>query len=109
MRLESQGTGLMFAMDLHPELELQLRGSYQSDRYRLQDGGTPATDLTLRQREAPVLVALRWSPTRRWRLTAGAGSVVYQQWRVEEDDDGPSNSVSAGPAALAWLRVEHRF
>lgn len=109
MRIESQGTGLMFAMDLTPELELQLRGGYDSDRYRLQDGGTPATDLTLRQSEAPVLLALRWSPTRHWRLTAGAGSVVYQKWRVEEDDDGPSSSVTAGPAALTWLRVEYRF
>ncbi len=109
MRLESQGTGLMFAMDLHPELELQLRGSYDSDRYRLDDGGTPLTDLTLRQREVPVLVALRWSPTPHWRLAAGAGSGVYQQWKVEADDDGPSNSVDAGPAALTWLRVEYRF
>jgi hypothetical protein len=109
MRIESQGTGLMFAMDLHPKLELQLRGSYDSDRYRLQDGGTPPVNLTLRQREVPVLLALRWAPTPHWRLAVGAGSVVYQQWRVEEDDDGPSSSVNAGPAALTWLRVEYRF
>jgi hypothetical protein len=109
MRIESQGTGLMFGMDLTPELELQLRGGYESDRYRLRDGGTPLADLTVRQREAPVLVALRWSPTPHWRLTAGAGSIVHQQWRVEEDDDGPSSKVSAGPAALTWLRVEYRF
>ena len=109
MRLESQGTGLMFAMDLFPELELQLRASYESDRYRLDDSGAPPMDLTLRQREVPVLVALRWSPTRHWRLTTGAGSVVYQQWKVEADDDGGSSSVDAGPAALLWLRVEYRF
>ncbi len=109
MRIESQGTGLMFAMDLHPELELQLRGGYESDRYRLDDGPPPFTDQTVRQREAPVLVALRWSPTPHWRLTAGAGSVVYQQWKVEEDDDGVSSKVTADPSALLWLRVEYRF
>jgi len=34
---------------------------------------------------------------------------VYQQWKVEADDDGGSSSVDAGPAALLWLRVEYRF
>jgi len=109
MRLESQGLGLLFAMDLLPELELQLRGSYQSDRYRLDDGGAPLPAQTLRQREVPLLVALRWSPTKHWWLMGGAGSVVYQQWRVEADDGGDSSSVDAGPAALAWLRLEYRF
>ena len=110
MRLESRGTGLLFAMDLTPELELQLRGNYESDRYRLDDSAPPLTQLTLSKREAPVLVALRWAPTPRWRLIAGAGSVVHQKWKVEtDDDDGPSNSVSAGPAALTWFRVEYRF
>jgi hypothetical protein len=108
MRLESKGIGLMFAVDLHPELEFQLRGSYESDRYRLDDDGA-LPDQTLRQRAAPVLVALRWAPTKRWRFTGGAGSVVYQQWRVEADSGGGSSSVDAGPAALLWLRIEHRF
>jgi hypothetical protein len=35
--------------------------------------------------------------------------MVYQQWKVETDDDGPSSKVSADPAALTWLRVEYRF
>jgi hypothetical protein len=110
MRLESRGTGLLFAVDLTPELEFQLRGSYESDRYRLDDGNPPLTDLTLRKREAPVLVALRWAPTPHWRLALGAGSVVHQEWKVEsDDDDGPSSKVKAGPSALTWLRVEYRF
>ena len=109
MRLASQGTGLLFAMDLLPELELQLRASYESERYRLDDGDAPPMDLTLRKRDVPVLVALRWSPTRHWRITGGAGSVVYQKWRVEVDDDGGSSSVDAGPAALLVLRAEYRF
>jgi len=109
MRFESQGTGLMFAMDLLPELELQLRARYESDRYRLDDDGPSLPQQTLRQREVPVLVALRWSPTKRWRLTGGAGSVVYQKWKVEADQGGDSSSVDAGPAALLWLRLEHRF
>ena len=109
MRLESRGTGLLFAFNLTPELELQLRGAYESDRYRLDDGNPPVTDLTLRKREAPVLVALRWAPTPHWRLALGAGSMVYQQWKVETDDDGPSSKVKAGPSALTWLRVEYRF
>lgn len=108
MRLESKGLGLLLAVDLLPELELQLRGSFDRDRYRLDDGGaTP--DRTLRQSEAPVLVALRWRPTKHWRLTGGAGAVVYQQWRVDADSGGGSSSVNAGPAALLWLRIEHRF
>jgi len=109
MRLESEGLGLMFAMELLPELELQLHGSYESERFRLDDGGGSLPDSTLRQREAPVLVALRWSPTKHWRFTVGAGSVVYQQWKVEADEGGASSSVDAGPAALAWLRLQYRF
>jgi hypothetical protein len=110
MRLETQGTGLMFAMDLLPELELQLRASYDGNRYRLEDAAGAFPEQTLRQREVPVLVALRWKPSKRWRLGAGAGSVVYQKWKVEaDDDDGGSSSVDAGPAALVWLRCEYRF
>jgi hypothetical protein len=109
MRLQSQGLGLVYAVDLHEKLELQLHGSWESDRYRL-DGRSPALGApTLRQREVPLLVALRWSPTRHWRLTAGAGSVVYQQWRIEAEEGGDEASVDAGPAALGWLRVEYRF
>jgi hypothetical protein len=111
-RLESRGTGLLLAYDLTPEIELQLRGSYDSDRYRLDDGD-PAlmlTDLTLRKREAPVLVAVRWRPTPHWRLAVGAGSVVHQVWKVESDEEeGPSSKVKAGPSALTWFRVEYRF
>lgn len=109
MRLESQGLGLMFAMDLCPELELQLRAGYDSDRFRLDDRGGSLPDTTLRQRKVPVLVALRWSPSKHWRFIGGAGSLVYQQWKVEADEGGDSNSVDAGPAALAWLRLEYRF
>jgi len=109
MRLESQGLGLLFAMDLLHDLEVQLRGSYSSDRYRLDDDGTSLPDSTLRRREAPVLLVLHWHPTRHWRLTGGAGAVVYQQWRVEADDGNDSSSLDAGPAALAWLRLEYRF
>jgi hypothetical protein len=110
MRLESRGTGLRFAYELTPALELYLSGSYESDRFRLDDGEPPLTDLTLRKREAPVLVALRWAPTPHWRLAVGAGSMVHQEWKVEtDDDDGPSSTVKAGPSALTWLRVEYRF
>src|SRR5262245_1021110 len=42
-RIESRGTGLLLAYDLTPELELQLRGSYESDRYRLDDSAPPLT------------------------------------------------------------------
>jgi hypothetical protein len=64
---------------------------------------------TLRQREVPLLVALRWAPTKHWRLAGGAGSVVYQQWRVEAEEGGDAGAVDAGPAALLWLRLEYRF
>jgi hypothetical protein len=110
MRLESHGLGLLFGVDLLPGLELQLRGSYDSDRYRLDQDGGPFPDQTLRQRAAPVLVALRWSPSKHWRITGGVGSVVYQQWKVEpDDDDGNSSTVDAGPAALLYLRIQYRF
>jgi hypothetical protein len=109
MRLQSQGLGLLFAMDLVPELELQLHGSYESDRFRLDDDGGPLPDSTLRQRMAPVFVALRWSPSKHWRFTLGAGSVVHQEWKVEAGEGGGSSSVDAGPAALTWLRLQYRF
>ena len=48
-----------------------------------------------------------------WRLIGGAGSVVYQKWKVEPDDKpdlGPTSmSEDAGPAALFYFRLEHRF
>ena len=109
MRLQSQGLGLLFAMDLLPKLELELHGSFESDRFRLDDHGGSLPDSTLRQRMAPVFVALRWSPSKHWRFTLGAGSVVYQKWKVEPDEGGDSNSVDAGPAALTWLRLQYRF
>jgi hypothetical protein len=112
MRLESKGVGLMFAYDLIPELQLQLRAAYDRDRYRLRDDdGVP--DQTLGQTAVPLLVALRWAPTPHWRIIGGAGSVVYQKWKVELDDKpdlGPaSRSEDAGPAPLVYFRLEHRF
>lgn len=108
MRLESRGLGFMFAYDLIPELQLQLRAAYDRDRYRLaDDGGLP--DQTLRQTAVPLLVALRWAPTPNWRVIGGAGSVVYQKWKVEPDSGPGSSSVDAGPAPLFYLRLEHRF
>lgn len=109
MRLESNGIGLLYEFDLLPELELQLRGSYESDLYRLDDRGAMLGAPTLRQREVPVLVALRWKPTKHWRFTGGAGSVVYQQWRIEAEHGDDKSSVDAGPAALGWVRIEYRF
>ena len=109
MRLESNGAGLLFGLDLLPELELQLRGGYESDTHRLDDRGAALGAPTLRQRRVPLLLALRWSPTAHWRLAAGAGSVVYQQWRVKAEHGGQKNTVDAGPAALGWLKIEYRF
>ncbi len=109
MRLQSNGLGLIYEFDLLPELELQLRGSYESDLYRLDGRGATLGTPTLRQREVPLLVALRWKPSKHWRVTGGAGSVVYQHWRIEAERGGSTSSVDAGPAALAWIRIDHRF
>jgi hypothetical protein len=109
MQIETHGLGLVYTWEVCPELELQLRGSWEGDRYRLDDRGAPLDAGILRQREAPVLVALRWEPSDHWRFVVGLGSVVYQKWRVEPEDGEGSNSVSAGPSALGWLRIEYRF
>jgi len=109
MRLESHGVGLLFEYDFSPEFELQVRGSYESDLYRLDDRGPVLGAPTLRQREVPVLVALRWKPNKHWRFTGGAGSVVYQQWQTEAEWGDNTSTVDAGPAALAWVRIEYRF
>jgi hypothetical protein len=109
MRLESHGLGLLYELDLLSDLQLQLRGSYETDLYRLDGRGAPLGTPTLRQREVPLLVALRWKPTKHWRITGGAGSVVYQQWRIEAERGGDTSSVDAGPAALGWVRVDYRF
>ncbi len=109
MRLKSNGAGLLFGVDLHPKLELQLRARYESNSHLLDDRGAALGAPTLRQRRVPVLVGLRWSPTKRWRIAAGAGSVVYQQWRVEAEHGGDADTVDAGPAALGWLEVGYRF
>jgi hypothetical protein len=108
LRIDSKGLGLTFAYDLIPHLKLELRAAYDRDRYRLvDDDGLP--DQTLRETAVPLLVALRWAPTRHWRVTGGAGSVVYQKWKVKPDSDSGSISKDAGPAPLLYLRLEHRF
>jgi hypothetical protein len=113
MRLESDGLGLRFTYDIVPELQVRLSGSYERDRYRLDDDGGGLPDRTLQQTEVPLLVALRWRPTDHWRVVAGAGSMVYQKWKVEPDESrflGPgSESESADPAALFYFRLEYRF
>jgi len=109
MRLESNGIGLLFGLDLRPELELQLRARFESDTHLLDDRGAALGAPTLRQHRVPLIVALRWTPTPHWRLAAGAGSVVYQQWQVEAEQGGQKNTVDAGPAALGWLKIEYRF
>ncbi len=109
MRLESNGMGLLFGVDLVPTLELQLRARYESETHLLDDRGPALGAPTLQQRGVPLLLALRWSPTPHWRVAVGAGSVVYQKWQVEAEHGGQQYAAGAGPAALGALKIDYHF
>ncbi len=109
LRLETRGRGLKLRFKPNRELELWVSGRFESDRYRMDETGTPLGAGILRVRQAPVAAGVLWRPLRWLEVGLEAGAMVYQKLRTQDDNGNNSSSISADPAPFMGTRFELRF
>ncbi len=109
VRLETSGLGLRIRYRPSQALQLSVSGRFESDRYRLDDAGTPLGEGTLQVRQVPVAAGVVWRPMRSLRLGLDVGAMVHQKLRARDEDNDTGNSISAGPAPFVGTRIEIRF
>jgi hypothetical protein len=104
LEIESDGVGGKIAYRPIRELTLFVRGTRDSDRYRLKNGDI------VRDRKAPVLFGWSWRISKHWRFRGHLGAVVYQEWRVSKTGGGVvDRETSKSPAFTGRLQIEYRF
>ncbi len=109
-KLETRGTGLRLEAKMSDALRAFAFGSLNSDRYRLEDRGPGVGEGSFQHRRAPVGLGLEWRPRKWLRLGGDAGAIVWQQFRVYDDDNRRVDSVSSdGPAAFFSLNIRLKF
>ena len=109
VEIQSEGTGARIVVRVHPELKLFLNGGLKSTRYRLGDRSSLEGG-SLRDRRAPIEASLSWRITKRWRLRAGAGTVVYQKYTVSDTHGNKVDSARSNePAFTGNFELEFRF
>ena len=91
-------------------LRLSAIGDVSSKSYLLEDRGGEIGKGRLRNREARVGVGVDWKFLEHWRLRARTGVMIWEQYKVyDEDNDEFDAKSSDDPAWFGRLRVEYRF
>lgn len=104
LEIESDGLGGKIAYRPIQPLTLFLRGTQDSDRYRLKNGDV------VRDSKAPVVLGWSWRISKNWRFRGHLGAVVYQRWRVsKKNGDLIDQQTSRSPAFTGRLQIEYRF
>jgi hypothetical protein len=110
IEIESDGVGARIAYRPIQELTLFIRGALESDSYRLERREGRVGRGVLSDRKAPLMVGWSWKITPHWRFRGALGAVLYQRWRVSENDGSTVDSeTSRSPAFTGRLQVEYRF
>ena len=108
VRVRNRGLGLQITADLHETLTVSLYGEYQRREYRLADDNV-VRDGILRDQRVPVGLQFDWSPTRRLTLSLGGGAVVWQEYRVLDENGRELGDTNSDPAAFISFGGEFRF
>ena len=95
---------------INEAFRLSVFGGIASKRYRLEDREGEIGKGSIRDRRKLVGLRGDWRMNSRWRVRTELGSVLDQEFKVE-DSDGEEfdTSRSNGPAFFGSLRVEYRF
>jgi hypothetical protein len=108
VRLESRGLGLDLIVDLTDDLSLTVGAAYESRAFRLKDIG-PIDEPILRDRRVPVTVQLGWTPHRNVELFVRGGAVVWQEFRLDDEDGDEITESNTDPAGFIGGGATIRF
>jgi hypothetical protein len=112
-RLQTEGLGLRGTAKFNDTLRGFLFAGLASDRYRLSDrddGPAGVGKGSLRDRRARVGVGLRWELTEKIRLRFETGALVWQEYRVkDEDGDTFDKATLDGAAPFVSLYIQLRL
>ena len=106
--IRSVGLGLELNRTLTPRLTAFARARLEGGIYRLAYRGSEIGAGTLRVRQLPVALGLRWNAFRHFRFRAAVGVVAYHQLRLRDWKDITLGEREAGPSAYAMLRIDMR-
>jgi hypothetical protein len=106
--IRSLGLGLELNRTLTPNLTAFARARLEGGIYRLAYRGSEIGAGTLRVRQLPVALGLRWNAFRHFRFRAAVGVVAYHQLRLRDWKDITLGERTAGPSAYVMLRIDMR-
>jgi hypothetical protein len=106
--LRSTGRGLSIERKFGENLVGFVRGRFESRTYRLDARAGPTNRGTLRDRQLPVGLGVRWRINRHFRLTAMAGVLAYHQLRTRNRNRDDIVKVTGDPAPYFQFRIDMR-
>jgi hypothetical protein len=106
--LRSYGVGLQIERKFGENLRVFARARLESGTFRLANRVGEVGQGSVRFRQLPAGIGVRWDALRQLRFTLMTGAVAYQQLRVKTENDDKFSSESADPAAFLTLRIDVR-
>jgi Na+-transporting methylmalonyl-CoA/oxaloacetate decarboxylase gamma subunit len=107
-RLRNYGAGLRVDYRVTPDVVLFARSRFKSRRFRLDDRGGGIGKGSVRSRQVPAGIGVRWDALDSLRVTVLAGVMAYHQLRIEDEDENTLGTATADPAAFFQLRFDLR-
>ncbi len=109
--LATSGLGVRLKSNWNKTLTTFVYGRFKGRRWRLDDREDGIVNKgTLRDRQAPIGVGIRWKFLKRWSLRGDFGLLVYRQLKTtNEDDDSINTRTSSGPGVFGGLLLAWRY
>ena len=114
LEIQTDGLGLEVAGKPRKDLTLFAVGGLRDQSWRLENRGGQVGRGVLRHRKIPLIAGVQWRPSKHWRLRAEAGALLYQKYRVRDDDGnnpgGKNRDDSTNePAFTGRIKLQYRF
>jgi hypothetical protein len=107
-RLGNYGAGLRVEYRPRRGLVLFAQSRLKSRSYRLDDRGGTIGKASVRSREIPVGIGVRWDALDVLRVTVTAGVMAYYELRIQDEDRNTLGRETADPAPYLELRFDLR-
>lgn len=107
-RLCNYGAGLRVEYRVRRGLVLFAQSRLKNRSYRLDDRGGSIGKGSVRSREVPVGIGVRWDALDVLRVTVLAGAMAYYELRVQDEDRNTLGTETADPVPYFELRFDLR-
>lgn len=97
-----------FESDLHPDLTFFIDGGWELRDYRLEDDG-PIPAGVVHDVRVPVGAGFVWTASDRLKVELSGGAVVWQRFRIDDNDSNRVGEEHTDPAPFVRLEVSINF